>query len=76
VIGKACKFAAALAFSLAASLCAADYPERPVRLVVPAAPGGAIDIVGRIVGQITASCPTTRSPTSRRSPWSANRAGW
>jgi len=51
VTGNSCKFAAALAFSLAASLCVAAYPERPVRLVVPAAPGGAIDIVGRIVGQ-------------------------
>ncbi|MCC7484659.1 MAG: hypothetical protein IT529_06675 [Burkholderiales bacterium] len=26
-----------------------QYPERPVRLIVPAAPGGAIDVVGRIV---------------------------
>ncbi|HUP93618.1 MAG TPA: tripartite tricarboxylate transporter substrate binding protein [Burkholderiales bacterium] len=32
------------------AVCIAAYPERPVRLIVPAAPGGAIDVVGRIVG--------------------------
>ena len=41
---------ALLAF-LFASVCAGAYPDRPVRLIVPAAPGGAIDVVGRIVGQ-------------------------
>ena len=45
------KLAAALAFTVFAGTCAAAYPERPIRLVVPAAPGGAIDVVGRIVGQ-------------------------
>lgn len=33
-----------------AGLASAAYPDRPIRLVVPAAPGGAIDVVGRIMG--------------------------
>jgi tripartite-type tricarboxylate transporter receptor subunit TctC len=47
----ASKLIAAMGCILFASTCIAAYPERPIRLVVPAAPGGAIDVVGRIVGQ-------------------------
>ncbi len=45
------KLAAGLALIFFACACAAAYPERPIRLVVPVAPGGAVDVVGRIVGQ-------------------------
>lgn len=39
-----------LAAAFAASCaCAADYPARPVRMIVPAPPGGTMDILGRIL---------------------------
>jgi len=44
------RFVFTLLFVFAATVQAADYPQRPVRLVVPYAAGGSTDTVARIVG--------------------------
>lgn len=44
------RFVSTLLFAFAAAVQAADYPQRPVRLVVPYAAGGSTDTVARIVG--------------------------
>ncbi|HYH41279.1 MAG TPA: tripartite tricarboxylate transporter substrate binding protein [Burkholderiales bacterium] len=45
------RLVAAMALTGCVTVSAAAYPDRPVRLVVPVAPGGAVDVVGRIIGQ-------------------------
>ena len=42
---------AAAVFAAAASVQAADFPSKPVHLVVPFAPGGTLDVVGRMLGR-------------------------
>ena len=36
---------------LCTTTCAADFPQRPVRIVVPSTPGGALDILSRMLAQ-------------------------
>ena len=43
------KFVAVLGAMLVACNCLAAYPERPIRIVAPVAPGGAVDTVARII---------------------------
>src|SRR5688572_14466413 len=41
---------AALLAAVALPAMAQSYPEKPIRLIVPSAPGGANDILGRAIG--------------------------
>lgn len=43
--------AALACFCLTASASAATFPDRPIKLVVPFAPGGASDILGRLIAK-------------------------
>ena len=38
------------AFALGSSAAQADYPDRPIRIIVPYTPGGTIDVVARMIG--------------------------
>jgi tripartite-type tricarboxylate transporter receptor subunit TctC len=47
---------ALFALILSSALHAADYPEKPIRLIVPYTPGGTADMLARTIGQkLTAS---------------------
>ena len=59
---------AALGASAGALAQAAKYPVKPIRIIVPYAPGGGADIVARIVAQ-------KMSETFRQSVVIDNRAG-
>lgn len=37
--------------AMASSLCAQTYPTKPIHLILPYPPGGATDVIGRIVSQ-------------------------
>ena len=43
------RLAAALALALAATSALAQYPSRPIRVLIPQPPGGANDTVARVI---------------------------
>jgi tripartite-type tricarboxylate transporter receptor subunit TctC len=50
-LALACGFAAVATFTAPALAAAPAYPTRPITLVIPFPPGGATDVVGRVLGQ-------------------------
>ena len=43
-------FLVVAAFSTGIAAYAAEFPSRPVRIVVPSTPGGGLDVLGRLIG--------------------------
>ena len=62
--GAAC--VVALLVSLAASASAQSYPTRSITMIVPFAPGGPADVLGRLIGQKTVSYTHLTLPTILR----------
>ena len=46
-----CLAALGLVMSAMSAAMAQDYPNRPVRIIVPFAPGGSADVYGRAIAQ-------------------------
>lgn len=44
-------FAAVITTSTTAHVVAQPYPAKPIRLIIPAGPGGGVDTIARVVGQ-------------------------
>jgi tripartite-type tricarboxylate transporter receptor subunit TctC len=49
VFGRLCALALAIVVSVSAAASAQDYPQRPISLIVPVAPGTGADVIARVL---------------------------
>src|SRR5947209_12160081 len=49
IVGTLAAIVTALALTFGSAQAQSGYPSRPVKIIVPIAPGGSYDLVGRIV---------------------------
>lgn len=71
-ITRRAALAASMGLAAAPALAQGDFPTRPVRIIVPSAPGGSLDILARLIGKHLGERRGWQVPVENRSGGGGN----